>query len=386
MIAWLAIAIIGHFGTRLAIYNRLNALGIDRPRLKRIEKTILAETMLTPLLASWALWTRLDASQTDTFLATSQIPSWIWIYGWICIGCGGVLGCLWLLWRPLLRVQHVEAPRRCRVVDAQHTLPTPLPLTRKCQWAARIPGNQMFELSVEEIDLPVHGLPMDLSGYRIAQLSDIHFTGHVDPSFAQLAVEEANAWRPDMMVLTGDIVDKPIGVSWCESTFGHADALDAKVFILGNHDTRVSDPAMIRNAMTNAGWTNLGGKVIPMSIRNTSVSLIGNESPWFDRPTDSAMSQFPGTFRLCLSHSPDQYDWCRQHDVQLMLAGHTHGGQGRLPLAGPILSPSWHGSRWASGDFFRNPTTLHVTRGLGGVHLLRWRCRPELSLLTLRPA
>ena len=67
-----------------------------------------------------------------------------------------------------------------------------------------------------------------------------------------------------------------------------------------------------------------------------------------------------------------------------MLAGHTHGGQGRLPLAGPVLSPSFHGSRYASGDFYKAPTTMHVTRGIGGVHLMRINCRPELSLLTLR--
>jgi predicted MPP superfamily phosphohydrolase len=89
-------------------------------------------------------------------------------------------------------------------------------------------------------------------------------------------------------------------------------------------------------------------------------------------------------FRLLLSHSPDQLAWARRHDVTLMLAGHTHGGQGRLPLAGPVLSPSYHGSRYASGDFYKAPTTMHVTRGLGGVHLMRINCRPELSLITLR--
>ena len=67
-----------------------------------------------------------------------------------------------------------------------------------------------------------------------------------------------------------------------------------------------------------------------------------------------------------------------------MLAGHTHGGQGRLPLIGPVLSPSFHGSRYASGDFYKSPTTMHVSRGLSGTHLIRINCRPQLSLLTLR--
>ena len=87
---------------------------------------------------------------------------------------------------------------------------------------------------------------------------------------------------------------------------------------------------------------------------------------------------------MLLSHSPDQLSWARQNRVTLMLAGHTHGGQGRLPLAGPLLSPSVHGSRYASGDFYKPPTTMHVTRGICGKHLMRINCRPELSLITLR--
>jgi predicted MPP superfamily phosphohydrolase len=110
--------------------------------------------------------------------------------------------------------------------------------------------------------------------------------------------------------------------------------------------------------------------------------LIGNEYPWFDRPRLPAADE--QTFRLLLSHSPDQIWWARRHQVQLMLAGHTHGGQGRLPLIGPILGPSFHGSRFAAGDFFKSPTTMHVSRGLSGTHLIRIHCRPELSLITLR--
>ena len=109
--------------------------------------------------------------------------------------------------------------------------------------------------------------------------------------------------------------------------------------------------------------------------------IIGNEHPWYARPEiESTEDQF----RLLVSHSPDQFRWAREHGIHLMLAGHTHGGQGRLPLAGPILSPSFHGSRYASGDFYKPPTTMHVTRGIGGVHLMRINCRPELSLITLK--
>jgi predicted MPP superfamily phosphohydrolase len=69
--------------------------------------------------------------------------------------------------------------------------------------------------------------------------------------------------------------------------------------------------------------------------------------------------------------------------VDLLLAGHTHGGQIRFPIIGPIVAPSWYGSQFASGVFYRQPTLMHVSRGLAGVHPLRYRCQPEIALLEL---
>ena len=67
-----------------------------------------------------------------------------------------------------------------------------------------------------------------------------------------------------------------------------------------------------------------------------------------------------------------------------MLAGHVHGGQVRLPVIGAVLSPSWHGVKYACGLFHRPPTVLHVTRGLSGEYPVRYLCRPEIAQLVLR--
>jgi predicted MPP superfamily phosphohydrolase len=88
-------------------------------------------------------------------------------------------------------------------------------------------------------------------------------------------------------------------------------------------------------------------------------------------------------FRLALAHSPDAFDWAQREGVHLLLAGHTHGGQVRLPGIGPIVAPSWYGSKFASGVFYRKPTLMHVSRGLAGVHPLRFRCAPEIAILEL---
>ncbi|MEM7479130.1 MAG: metallophosphoesterase, partial [Planctomycetota bacterium] len=84
------------------------------------------------------------------------------------------------------------------------------------------------------------------------------------------------------------------------------------------------------------------------------------------------------------THTPDCIPWARENQCDLMLAGHTHGGQMRLPLIGPLLAPSLYGSAFASGVFYLKPTLVHVSRGIAGTHPLRLRCPPEISLLTLR--
>jgi predicted MPP superfamily phosphohydrolase len=242
--------------------------------------------------------------------------------------------------------------------------------------------NQIFDLAIESIELPVKGLPSELDGYRIAHLSDVHLTGDIHPDYAKYAVARASGWQPDLMALTGDIIDKQPCIDWLPEIFSQAEAADGCFFVLGNHDTRVVDSWQTRDAMDRAGWTDLGSRSLRTQLRGVASLVIGNEHPWFERPGMGDAN--PAEFRLLLSHSPDQLSWARRHNVTLMLAGHTHGGQGRLPLAGPILSPSRHGSRYASGDFYKPPTTMHVTRGLGGVHLMRINCRPELSLIKLR--
>lgn len=389
MVVWLTLiaAMFGHFALHLAIYNRLNATGFRRVTIKRVEKLFIATCILIPIVMIDAIVRGMSADGLSVDLLP-RLPVLILGYGVVCLGSLVVFGIPWILWRPLLAIESVDAPRKVSVVDVENAVGQSLALSRKCRWQSKIPFNQIFELAIEQSELPVVGLPRSLDGLRISHLSDLHFTGDISAKFADYVITESNRWQPDLCVITGDIIDKQRCIAWLGDIFENATAKSGRYFILGNHDTRVRNPNEIREAMTNCGWTDVGGRRVRSIISDTEIEIIGNESPWFAAPKiDDANFQRDvdaGPFRLLLSHSPDQLTWARRHHVGLMLAGHTHGGQGRLPLAGPLLSPSWHGSRYASGDFYKAPTTMHVTRGLGGVHLLRMNCRPELSLLTLR--
>jgi hypothetical protein len=380
---WIVIAavLVGHCGLHVAIYNRINGLGLRRRTIKRIVRYFFAQFLLLPPVAIW-LWSGelldLLGGRPDEL----PIPPPLEAYAWLCLSTWLLLGVPWLMWRPILGLEWIRVERSVEVVNVQAVNPRPLALSKRCALESRLPLNQLFELAIEHLELPVAGLPPALDGYRIAHLSDVHLTGDVHPDFTRHAVERATAWGPQLMALTGDIIDKQPCIDWLAEIFSPARASDGCFYVLGNHDTRIADSRQTRRAMDGAGWIDLGGRSLPCELGGVSSLLLGNEYPWFGRPAIDGPG--PPTFRLLLSHSPDQLSWARRHRVTLMLAGHTHGGQGRLPLAGPILSPSLHGSRYASGDFFKPPTTMHVTRGLSGTHLMRIHCRPELSLLTLR--
>ncbi len=401
----LIMALVGHGGLHIAIYNRVNCLGWPRKSVKRLVKFFLFTTLAIPAAV---LLVHHDTLRDILFQGHpwAELDPVTLGYGWVCIATWGVFGIPWLAWRPMFRLEWVPAPRRVKVIDVSRVVDHPLTLSSKATWESRLPLNQLLDLAVEEIDLPVAGLPERLHGFRIAHLSDIHLTGEIHPDYVKYAIEQATLARPNLMALTGDIIDKQPCIDWLPEIFSPAEAPDGCYFILGNHDTRVVDSWETRSAMDRAGWIDLGSQVVRRDLAGVASEIIGNEYPWFERPVLDPLrrnSQDPPDtdagvnadwdadgdadevqFRLLLSHSPDQFGWARRHGIQLMLAGHTHGGQGRLPLAGPILSPSFHGSRYASGDFYRAPTTMHVTRGLGGVHLMRINCRPELSILTLR--
>src|SRR5207244_4847130 len=128
----------------------------------------------------------------------------------------------------------------------------------------------------------------------------------------------------------------------------------------------------------------LGNTWQQIEVRGEPLVVIGHEGPWADTAAPDLTGCPEGPFRLCLSHTPDNVTWVRKAGVDLMLSGHVHGGQVRVPPFGSILVPSRFGRRYDCGTFELGPMILQVSRGLSGEHQLRYNCRPEVTLLTLR--
>ena len=248
---------------------------------------------------------------------------------------------------------------------------------------ALLPGNEQFSIEISTKSCSLPRLPAAWDGLSLVQLSDLHFRGAVTRAYFEAVCEQAAALKPDLFVFTGDLLDDPRLLDWLPTTLGKLSAPLGQYFILGNHDWYLDVPT-IRREFERLGWTDLGGRSASLTRPSTTqIVLSGDETPWMGTHPDVS-SPSSETFRMLLSHTPDNIAWARRHQIDLMLSGHTHGGQIRLPILGPVYSPSRSGCRYSAGVFWLEPTLLYVSRGISGREPIRYNCPPELTKLVLR--
>jgi predicted MPP superfamily phosphohydrolase len=322
-----------------------------------------------------------------------QMPLPIVFYLGVCWVAAAVAIAGWV-WRVLLRRSPaVLRSDRTRSVELAHDS-TQLAASQTSHeehahhFLVHLPGNEILKLDMTERAIVVPRLAPALDGLSIVHFSDSHLSGRVGKAYFQKAVHESNRMEPDLVAITGDLVDRSPQIDWIPDTLGRLRARYGVYFVLGNHDVRV-DTGRLRRVLEESGLVDLGGRWREIEIRGQPVVLAGNELPWLAPAAD--MSGCPprsgnGPLRIILSHSPDQLDWAQAQDADLLLAGHTHGGQIRFPLIGPILAPSREGVKYASGVFYAPPTIMHVTRGLSGLFPVRLKCPPEMAYLVLHAA
>ena len=377
----LAVAALGHGFLWTGLVNRLHGLSGPRPVIKLLTLAAFVAFLAIPPLIVWqAIHT--SSPQFNPF-ANGDAAS-----AYLCIVL--VIGLLALAIKPW-----IEAHRYDRTVLQKWTVDVrdvSKALGRRPVRGAvatllgAVPLNEACKLSVDRKQLALPRLPDELEGLTIAHITDLHMTGRLDREFYEALTRRLNDLRPDVIAITGDIIEKPACMPWLEKTLGALCAPLGVYFVLGNHDVFV-DAKQTREILSGCGLTCLSGRWLKAEWNGVPIVLGGNELPWI--PLAASLEQLtprqPGRpeFRLVLCHTPDQLGWCARADADLALAGHTHGGQIQLPILGPIMSPSLHGSRYACGVFRRGDTVLHVGRGVSGETPLRWRCPPEIALLEL---
>lgn len=379
LVAWIAAA--AGIAKLLAMAeNSIHGFGIRRAVLQRIRSVHNVLLFAIPPLLFWGigmtgpqlLWTD-DWSQVGPLGWTGLITGWA--------GCVVLIATA--IRYQLQRPPACEVERVSRVVDIAARHPDELIGSGREQWLARLPRNQQFTLEVNEKTFALPRLPPAWDGVSVVHFSDAHFRGSVARRYFEAVAEEAQSLGGDLIAFTGDLLDRKDCLAWLPETFGRLTAPLGCYFVLGNHDWYVGIDPEIRAAFAAHGWIDVAGRCLELQREGVPFVIAGTERPWMGvAPPLSAASSSP--FTLLLSHSPDQLRWARQHAVDVMLAGHTHGGQIQLPMLGPVYSPSVYDVRYASGEFWSPPTLLHVTRGLSGREPIRYNCRPELTRLILR--
>jgi uncharacterized protein len=302
---------------------------------------------------------------------------------WLFIAAG--IGAYWIVDRARLFV------RRDQPVPGTRTLEPEIVKLRK----AHIPfaslrrlgaHNDVYDLEVTRHEVFIDDLPPSFDGYRIAFLTDTHVASFMRRGLYREAVAQAMRFDPDLVLLGGDFVtwERHIPLM-AEVLLTGLEARDGVYAVLGNHDYWANADGVIA-AMTARGVRFVINRSIPIRRGRDAISLVGIDELYRGNPdVDTAFALVdPRVPCLGLSHHPDIIGLLDGKRVDLLVCGHTHGGQIRVPFFGSIVVPSKHEARYASGFHREERVLMYVSRGIGAIPPLRILCKPEVATFTLR--
>ncbi len=240
-------------------------------------------------------------------------------------------------------------------------------------------------------------LPSAFHGFRIAQISDLHLEEFTEPWFLRLVLHRVNLLQPDLVLLTGDFASMgPLprriafrAVNTCAALLTEL-TCPQRFACLGNHDNVIGAPFVTR-ALERHGTPVLVNGYAPIERGDQRLWLAGLDDPGTGNPRlNLALPAHGGEPILLMCHAPDYIDTLLQHPegdrLGLVLSGHTHGGQIRLPFVRPLVLPPM-GEKYVEGLFRFGSTQLYVNRGIGTTGLpFRLNCPPEITHITLQAA
>jgi predicted MPP superfamily phosphohydrolase len=256
-------------------------------------------------------------------------------------------------------------------------------------WAFVIEPNRLV---VHQQTIQIDNWPKELSGLRIAVISDVHAGApFINDRKLRQIVELTNQQNPDLIVLLGDYMSPN---SWHshrvepEVTAAGLKTLSAPLgvySVLGNHDWWYNGEK-VRHAFEQNGIPVLEDEVAEIKWHDKSFWLAGLADLW-TRPqhiSETVAKPPSGATIIALTHNPDIFPRVPQ-TVPILIAGHTHGGQVNIPLIGTPIVPSRFGAKYTSGHLFENGHHMFVTTGIGTSILpVRFRVTPEIVILTIK--
>ena len=237
---------------------------------------------------------------------------------------------------------------------------------------------ELTEYAIEEDNLPA-----EFDGFRIAHVSDLHSTefGKDHENLIRMLSES----EPDIICITGDLMDSRSKRLDTVLSFARQAARIAPCYyITGNHEWRLGKDLyqQLMDGLEESGVIILSDEEVILRRGEEAISLAGHA--WGSPDVLPQISAWDG-YRILLSHPPEDFDRYVAAEFDLVLSGHAHGGQFRLPFVGGLYAPG-QGlfPKYDAGVFREGRTDLVVSRGLGNSSFpLRFNNRPELVILTL---
>ena len=256
-------------------------------------------------------------------------------------------------------------------------------------------------LVVRQIAVPLPNLPAALAGLRIAHLSDPHCSDRATAeSVIHRAVMETLRQGPDLVLITGDLARGSKCANAATEQLRELSAPHGVYTVLGNHDWDCTlgsylfgspGPRMSladwRQALAGTGIQLLANESRTIIVNGQTIAIVGIGDPSCGRDDlETALAHIgPADLKILLAHSPDAIDLPQAPWADLLLAGHTHGGQWRLPGLGTLWAPVWRLRRRSAGLMRFGQSIVHVSCGLAAGTDARFLCPPEISILTLVP-
>lgn len=240
-------------------------------------------------------------------------------------------------------------------------------------------------------------LPEEFDGYVIVQISDLH-NKEFGANQGKL-LEKLKSVSPDLIVITGDLVDsRRYHLDSAMQFVNGAVKIAPTYYVPGNHEARLKRFADMKSSLIRAGVHVLENSREKLSAGESSIDLLGVRDPAFAHLSSKGeepaaelaeiLAQWSSqdAFQILLSHRPELLALYAENHMDLVFTGHAHGGQVRLPFVGGLLAPN-QGifPRYTSGSYMRDRTTMYVSRGLGNSRFpVRVFNRPEIVVVTLQ--
>ena len=256
-------------------------------------------------------------------------------------------------------------------------------------------GNNALE--VNEYEIVSDRIPEAFTGFRIAQVSDLH-NKDFGEGYGKL-LNLLSQINPDIIVVTGDLIDsRQTDLDVALEFAWQAGKIARVYYVSGNHEARVPEYEDLKIGLVKAGVVMLENQKVQITKEGESITLMGIDDPSFQesylfgdaegvaRQAISDLQNESDGYTILLSHRPELFDTYVDSGVDLVFSGHAHGGQFRLPFVGGLVAPN-QGlfPEYDAGQFTRENTTMIVSRGVGNSIIpVRFNNRPEIVVAQLK--